>query len=291
MESPIPVLDTREFALAAWTVVGISACLLSRHLRRSLAELLKTLLGWKLLIIFLSMIAYVAGLVALLSALRMWTPVLISETILWFLFSGLLVLFGAVRHGAEKHFFRRTLRSLVTVAIVLGFVLNLRTLPLVLELLLMLTLFVLVTMLSVAELKQMDRFVQGFLLGLLVAIFTSLLTFTLVGVWTETEEFLTYENALEFLIPAILTVGFLPFVYGVALLSTYGTLFRLLNLNMGEHPSTGYAKRRAIQTARLNLGRVHALASGLPWRLTPKSSEAQVDRALLQATTISEESE
>jgi hypothetical protein len=134
MDSPIPALDNREFALVTWILLGLAASLLSRDLRASLARAVKTLLGWKLLLIFGSMTLYLGALVLLLFAARLWTPDLVSETVLWFLFSGLLILFRSVKAGEQTDFFRKTVLSAFAVAAISEFFLSLRPLGLVLEL-------------------------------------------------------------------------------------------------------------------------------------------------------------
>jgi hypothetical protein len=45
MESPIPALDNREFALVAWMLLGLAASLFSKSLRGSIGSVVKTLVG------------------------------------------------------------------------------------------------------------------------------------------------------------------------------------------------------------------------------------------------------
>jgi hypothetical protein len=191
MESPIPALDTREFALVVWILLGLAASLFSKSLRASLSSVVKTLLGWKLLLIFGSMILYLGALVFLLSAAGLWTTDLLSETVLWFLFSGLLTLFRAVTAGGQEDFFKRTLFSVFAVTAITEFALNLRLLGLALELLLVPGLVLLVGTLAVAETRHDDGHVRGFLQGLLTSVGLFLLGYTLAGMVTDPKEFMT----------------------------------------------------------------------------------------------------
>jgi hypothetical protein len=284
MESPIPALDNREFALVAWILLGLAASLFSESLRASLGSVVKSLLGWKLLLIFGSMTLYLGALVSLLSVADLWTTDLASETVFWWLFSGLLILFRAVNAGGQEDFFKKTVFSVFAIAAISEFVLNLRPLSLVLELLLVPGLVLLLGTLAVAETRRDDGHVRGFLQGLIAAIGLFLLGYTLAGMVTDPQEFMIYENLLEFLLPILLTAGLIPFVYGVALLTTYGSLFSKLNWKLDRQRATRrYAKRRALRAGHVRLGRAYQLAARLAWLIGPDDGEAAIDRAVTQA--------
>jgi hypothetical protein len=284
VESPLPALDNREFALVAWILLGLAAALVSKNLRASLGSVVKTLLGWKLLLIFGSMTVYVSALVFLLSVAGLWTTDLVSETVFWFLFSGLVILFRAVNAGGQEDFFKRTVFSVFAITAISEFLLNLRPLGLVLELLLVPLLVLLFGTLAVAETKREDSHVRGFLLGLITAIGLILLGYTVAGMVTDPQEFLTYENLLEFLLPILLTAGAIPFVYGIALLTTYGSLFSRLNWKLDRHRVTRrYAKRRVLRAGHVRLQRAHRLASRFAWLVGSDDDEEAVDRAIAQA--------
>ncbi len=284
MESPIPALDNRELALVAWILLGLAASPFSKSLRGSLGNVVKTLLGWKLLLIFGSMILYLGALVFLLSLAGLWMADLVSETVFWFLFSGLVILFRAVNAGEQEDFFKRTVFSVFALTAISEFVLNLRPLGLVLELLLVPVLVLLFGTLAVAETRRDEGHVRGFLQGLIAAIGLFLLGYTIVGMVTDPQVFMTYENLLEFLLPILLTAGVIPFVYGIALLTTYGSLFSRLNWKLDRHRATRrYAKRRILLAGHVRLGRAHRLASRFAWVVGPNDDRAAVDRAVAQA--------
>lgn len=284
MESPIPALDNRELALVAWILLGLAASLFSKSLRGSLGSAVKTLLGWKLLLIFGSMTLYLGALVILLSVAGLWTTDLVSETVFWFLFSGLVILFRAVNAGGQEDFFKKTVFSVFAIAAISEFVLNLRPLGFVLELLVVPVLVLLFGTLAFTETRRDDGHVRGFLQGLITAIGLFLLGYTIAGMVTDPQEFITYENLLEFLLPILLTAGFIPFVYGIALVTTYGTLFSRLDWKLDRQRATRrYAKRRVPRAGHVRLGRAHRLASRFAWVVGPNDDRAAVDRVVAQA--------
>jgi hypothetical protein len=281
MDSPVPGLDNREFALVAWILFGLAASLFHRGIRTSIGSLL---LEWKLLLIFGSMALYLVGLIFLLSAASLWATALLSETVFWYLFSGLVILFRAVQKGGEENFFKKTVLSLIAITAISEFLLNLRPLNLVLELLLVPSLVLLGGTLALAETQPNGRHTRRFFQGLITALMLFLLLYTLVGMVTKPREFLTYENLLEFLLPILLTVGLIPYVYVAALLTTYGSLFSRLNWKLdGRRDIRRYAKWRVIRTAHVRLRRASQLASRFAWLVAPNDDRAAIDRAILKS--------
>ena len=229
------------------------------------------------------MTLYAAALLYLLTILNLWATHLVAETVFWFLFSGLVILYRGITRGAEADFFKKTVLSVFAIATLSEFVFNLRPLGLVSELVLVAGLFFLFTTITVAEATNQDRHTVGFLRGFLAAVIVFLLVYTVAGMVSEPEIFLTYANLLEFLLPFLLTVGVLPYVYGVALSSTYGLLFMRLNWKLDDKAARRYAKWRALRAVNVRLSRTHRLASKFAWRLAPGADKGEIDRALVRS--------
>ena len=159
-------------------------------------------------------------------------------------------------------------RILATLAVTawLEFAVNVRPLNLVLELVSVPFLVLLFGTLTVSELRGEDRHTSGFILGLAICVVLFFLGYTLAGVISDPDQFLTFEILLELTLPVSLTLGLVPFVYGVALVTTYGTLFARLNWQLkGDTETRRYAKRRVLQTGHVRLRRAHKLAGKVGW--------------------------
>jgi hypothetical protein len=281
MQSPLPGLDNREFALVAWAVLALAASLFSRSIRYSLRGVIGALFHWKLLVVLASMLAYIGLVVALLADLGLWTNGLISETVYWIVVTGSLLLFRSTTSGDDEDFFKKTVWSTLALTAVTEFLVNLRPMNLVLELVLVPVLVVLGGTLALATRRAEYRQAKGCLEVAAVFIGLALLGYTVSGMVTIPDALFTYENLLEFLVPIALTVAFVPFIYVTALLTTYGALFSRLNWKLSPNGKTRrYAKRRAIRVAHIRLSRIHRLSKGWPWRLTPDATREEVEAAL-----------
>jgi hypothetical protein len=281
MESPVPGLDTREFAIVFWLSLAFLASLLNRKLRGGVGGVLRRLAAWKILVIFAAMALYIWGLLSLLSVARLWDGRLVSETVFWLL-PATALLFRAVT-SSDEDFFRKTVKSVVTVAIIVEFLINLRPAGLALELILFPTLLVLVATNTYGSLQKGQEQSTAFLGGVIGAVGVILLGYTIAGMIGSPERFFTYENLLELLTPILLTLGFIPFVYATALYTTYGTFFTRIELNVDDRSLRRYAKRQGLQRAHVRLTRVQVLASKAGWFMSPSGDRARIGRAIDRA--------
>jgi hypothetical protein len=222
------VFDNRELALLAWAAAVLVLALLSKSIRPSLAGLLDALFEPKLLTTFILMAMYAGFLVWLLSLVRILTPAVTAETLFWF-FGPAIVLYSQFdKAGRDPHFFRRTALATLTVTVVIEFVINLYSLNLIVELLLVPLLAFIGGMLALAtepKYRQM-KWLMEFLLAVLGF---ALIGYTIVQIVHAPEDFATLDNLRRLLVPILLSLAFLPFVYGVAVFFLCYSLFSRLD--------------------------------------------------------------
>lgn len=286
MESPIHGLDPREFSLLVWIAVGLVSSLFSKKLRSSIAGVVGTLLGWKLLLIFGGMVLYIAVFVWLLSLADLWRTDLASETAFWWLFVGLPILFRSANAGSQEDFFKKAALSSIGLTAFMEFTVNLRPFNVVVEVLMVLPLLFLFGALAVSQAKDPAGHTSGVLLGLVMAVVLFFVGYTVVGIASEPRDFLTYLTLLEFLVPILLTLGVIPFVYVFALATTYGQAFMRLDWKLDDPQDKSirrYAKWRVLGAGKLRLHRAHRLASKGVWRIAPGADRTAVDLAIRTA--------
>lgn len=274
------VLDNRELALVGWLGLLFVFALVNRTGRSALTQLAAAFLKVPLVLIFLSMVVYVAGLVFLLHWARLWTLPLISETVLWFFGPAVILLSRFDRASNNPRFLREALLGVLKYTLILEFVMNLRPAGLLVEILLVPILTIVTLLHLVAGLKEEHRAVRTFMDILLAVFGLSLFLYTVVGVVQDPREFATYENLLELLVPILLTLAFVPFVYVVAVLTTYGRLFSLMNWKLSENPSLArYAKWRLFLATLLRLKTLRRFDK-CPWRLVASMDKPAIRRVV-----------
>jgi hypothetical protein len=273
------VFDNRELALLAWAAAVLVLALLSKSIRPSLAGLLDALFEPKLLTTFILMAMYAGFLVWLLSLARIWTPAVTAETLFWF-FGPAIVLYSQFdKAGRDPHFFRRTALATLTVTVVIEFVINLYSLNLIVELLLVPLLAFIGGMLALAT-EPKYRQVKWLMEFLLVVLSFALIGYTIVQIVHAPEDFATLDNLRRLLVPILLSLAFLPFVYGVAVFFLYDSLFSRLDWKPGGKELPGYAKRRIFRAALFRLRTVQRFSDAYWEALMRASSQADIDRAV-----------
>jgi hypothetical protein len=279
-------LDNREAALLYWTGLGLLVLLYRRDTRSSLAGVLKDLLSPKLLVMLVSLVAWIGLLAFLLYQVKLWRLTLLPETVLWFVGPGLVASFRLVE-GKNPAFFRQAMKALFGLTILLEFVMNLRPGPLLVELFLVPVLLVTVGVHAVAAGEPRHRSTRTAMDFLLALIGLTLLGYTIIGLAQAPERYTTLENLRELTLPLLLAIGYLPMAYLAALFTAYEVLFMRLHWKLGKSPTRRHAKWRAIRTAHLNLGAVHRLSGTFPFRLSnsmDRAAIARVARAVKEGT-------
>jgi hypothetical protein len=274
------ILDNRELAILIWAVVALVGVLSIGRIRPSVVQLLRTVVHPKLLILWVSMLIYIGLLVWLLALVHVWTTDLISETVFWFFGPAVILLSRFEKAKSDPLFLRRALRSILEFTLLAEFVINLYPLNLAAELVLIPVVTFLALTATVAALKPEYQSARKLLDVLLALIGFGFLIYAVVQIIRSPESFVTLSNLRELLLPILLTLGFVPFVYGVAVAATYGELFGRLNWKLDANKALArYAKWRLLRATRFRLKSIRRF-NLYPWRLTSSMDRAAVGRVI-----------
>lgn len=222
----LDLVNNRELATVAWFLVIVVACLLIKPVRARLGELGHTVVKPPLPETLVVLAMYVALLVWVGHGLGVWTTDLISETVWWFVGTALVLLVNVSVAVGERGIFRRTFFEIFGFTLLLDFFMNdlfVFSLPLELVLLPAVTFLSILTI--VARMDRKTQQVASMTGCLIVIVWLGLATFVIVNVVTNWREVTTKEQLLELLLPAWLTVGFLPFLYVISVLVAYQSAF------------------------------------------------------------------
>lgn len=117
--------------------------------------------------------------------------------------------------------------------------------------------------------------VEKFVNGLLALGGVSLLLISLVKVFFNYQSYITINTLREFFLAPLLTIGFLPFIYGLVVFMMYEWVFTLLLLNR-ERSSFNAAKREIISDYRFNLSELREFAHNNAFKIRNTDSESEV---------------
>ncbi|HEX8080339.1 MAG TPA: hypothetical protein VF557_09025 [Jatrophihabitans sp.] len=242
-------MGTREWATLFWLAVLLVFCLTHSELRQSLGNILKQLGNSKLLVPLLTYMVIIAGLTWVVDRLGYWDPSLIGAVGFWFFFTGFGLFIQSMDAIQKPGFFRKRIVELIGAGAFFEFFLNIRTFSIPVEIVLQLGLAVLVMLQVVSaskdEFKPVHRAINVVLLGVLLWLVVATALY-LASHWHELNP---HDVVASFLVPVWLTVAALPYLYLVALVGTYESVFLRMRSQV-DTPASWAAKLGVIVQLR-----------------------------------------
>ncbi len=225
-------LTNRE--LASIILAGLAVLLafvipkFRHHLAQELENILKHLFVWQVQIPLYLYFLYAAILVYLGWDIGVWDLSLIKDTVIIIIFVGVPMLFSAAAYGRGTALFKDTLRDTLGAAALIGFYINLESLPLTAELVAQPTILLLSLLAASAAHKKEHRLVKAIMETLLGLIGLALLVYVTIHVknsWSlHYGEDVLSSLGLSIVLPLLL----LPFIHVFAFVARSETLIRVL---------------------------------------------------------------
>lgn len=267
-------INNREIAILAWLAIFIVILALYKNIRRSFGAVLRVLCHRIMLSVLGIAILWIVGSVALLSTISLWGWGNINTTVLWAISFALVTLFDIGRINEDKIFFGKMVRDILSVTAMIGFVADFYTFSIWIELLLVPVLTILSLMQVVGGKKPEFALVNKLIGRMLILAGLSYLTYGVVRMILQFWEFATMESLREFASPVLLSLMFLPFIYGLSVYMAYEINFVRLDLWIGDDKLRIYAKRKALLEFGLNLSLLRRWSLGM--MRVRSTNEAQI---------------
>lgn len=253
--------NTREIAIICWLFVLILWAFSQKNIRNSLFGVLKSLFQRKILSVIIVAIIYTGLTVLLLAKIGIWEWILLKDTIYWFIAVAFVLMMNTNKATQEKGFFIKILKDNLKIILLLEFILTLYTFNLIAEIVLVPILVFIGAMSAVSELKKEYLPVKklfDFVLSLIGIFF---IIFALGKVFGDFQNIITSQNLKTLILPPLLTIAFIPFIYFFALIMAYETLFvRLSIFNKNDPDLIKFTKRKIILICNLNLSKLNRFA-------------------------------
>lgn len=246
-------LTNREIATLIWLGGFVFSVFAWRKTRSGALGVVRALFQRTLLAVFGLACIYVVACVWLLSALDVWTWANLKTTIVWAVTVGFVSMFDLNRIDEDRTYFRKTIRDTLSFTAVLIFIAQFYDFSLGAELVLLPFLTFAAMLQVVAQANPDHAIVDRFLGRMLVLIgmcFFAYSGFQTIKHWSE---FATAQTVREFLIPILLTLLFLPFLYLLSVYMVYENVFGGLAWAIKDKDLLRFAKRKALLRFRFNL--------------------------------------
>jgi hypothetical protein len=126
--------NNREIATAIWMLLLFIFTLTKKDVRRSLSDVVKSFFHIKIVVPLLLMIIYVLGIVLVLYKIKFWNFSMLKDSIVWFCFTAIIVIFNSMTSNTNESLFRKNIIDSFKIVMVIEFIVNTYTFSLIGEL-------------------------------------------------------------------------------------------------------------------------------------------------------------
>ena len=215
MDDPfIELFSEREIAAGIWLFAAIAAAFGASRTRPLVRTIIAMTLRRPIISVLLCYAAYVVGVVALLAEYGLWNLEYIKITVMWFIFSGIAAVIDvASTKDSEQSHFGSWVADNIKALIVVEFLAHAYSFSLVVELALFPVIFVLAGALETSKNDpeaEMAKVVFEMILGSIGLVFLAYSAFQVATNWSQ---FVDGDPVASFVLPPLLSLALLPFLY------------------------------------------------------------------------------
>jgi len=251
------MFDNRETAILIW-VTGLLTLVISKpKLRETFGGVIRAIFHRKLLICWIAEIVYIAAIALSLRGWGLWSIDNLKSTIVWFFTAAVVMTIRIGSDDPERSHLRKAIREGFAVTIIAEFLVNLYVFPLAIELVILPVMIVLGAFSAMIDLKEEHKQLRGFRDVVFSLIGGALLIYITYRIWHDVDTFFSIETLIDFLLPLLMLVLFLPFIYLLAVFIAYEATFTRLNILMKDDHLRRFTIRSLLTNCWLDFDRVH----------------------------------
>jgi len=263
MDKIFEVFSNREIALIIWIVLVLALCTFNKQVRNSLYALIKLFFTTPvLLIVNLLALDYTLFVIYLLQRTQFWDESLIKDTVFWTLGTGFVLIFNSINTRSLSHF-KKVLLDVAKWSIILEFIANFYTFSFLSEIILLPVLVFTGLIQAHSELSSESKKVKSFFKTINVFIGLSILSYITYKTFNQSEALLTIANLKSFLLPLLLTIMYLPFIYCLALYTQYESLFIRLPCLINDVKYRKSVKKQILLVANFDIDKLVKISGGI----------------------------
>lgn len=271
-------LSSREIATVVWLILFSLWALSKKDIRKASTRLLETLFNKYLLVPIVLMALYTSGVAWILHVVGVWTFDLLKVTILWFFTSALAFALNFTTWDGKKSILSAVFIDNVKGVILLEFLISKYTFPLVVELILIPVAALIVMLSTYAQREDKNSDVAKFMTGLQAFLGFIIISFAVFSAVNDFGNLRSLDTARFILLPPLLSLLLVPFVYFLGIYAAYERLF--VNLKIGPKKDSSvksYARRQLVLNLRFNLRNIRAFLHHYRRELIKVQTKAEVD--------------
>lgn len=275
MNTLFEIFNNREVATFSWIIVLLVVLVIKRDIRKSIGGLLRILFSKQMLIIITLMVIYTGLEIMLLYRVGLWNEALIKETIYWTFGSAFILLVNSKNAFEDKTYIKRTVLNTIKLIVIIQFIVNLYTFNLIAEIILIpIVTFIAVTNVYFENTEKLTGYYKV-TTSVLIIFGLVMVTISMINIISNHENYFTFEYLRKFLLPFLLVIGYMPFIYMFALYSVYEILYKRIRIFMGKEEAR-YAKIQIFRLCNFNIWKLKRLEAANRNKLLRKNDKKSI---------------
>jgi hypothetical protein len=271
-------LSNRETAILISVAAFMMIMMRFQQVRHSVLSLCWQVLNWKLVSISILAWSWIAFGVVILLIIGFWDTSLLKETLLWMLLSGTAIAFHGLANNNQNSRFRSIISDQLKFSAFIVFYANLRSLPLIGELLLIPSMALIGCSMAIVESDEKFQILKAPLNILTSIIGFCLLFFVTVDVVSNPTAYFTVGTLKSLILPVFLIVWTIPFGYIISLIGACEILLiRQIRGNDQSRDVRFYSFLKAFELGRFDTRRVRRMNTLMAARGRWSKSHEELD--------------
>lgn len=239
------MLNSRECAIITWVCILYIFIVFNKSTRTEFNNLVKQLFSIEFVKIYIFLFFYIFGIVLLLKSLNIWTGLNLKDTLSWTLFVSTMLMFKSIQIKNVKSFFKDIVKPIFGFSLFIEYLSDNFTFSFLVEFLLIPLFFLLGGMIAISDQKKEYSQVNRFLKGISILIYLMFFFMIIRNVFYNHEFLFSWGNFQIFIIPIILSILLVPFLYTI----TWYSNFQNISVTLKNHFKNSETYRYAISKA------------------------------------------
>lgn len=250
-------LNTREMAIIILLFAFLIGISFIKGVRKAAKDIIKIFFSIKLIIPFISMLLYIFLILFVLYYIGFLNINLTKDIVFWFVIVAIPLFFTANKVRENKNFFKNEAMEYIKLTTIFGFLINFYTFNLFIEIILQLSLFIIILFISFSKTDKKYKSVEAFFNIIFLIVFVYLVIFFINSFLINFNELININTGISYILPAVLTILFLPFVYMLALYMRYELFYVFSKTQFNDSKLHIYVFKEVFKRNKLNLYELH----------------------------------
>ncbi|MDD5222401.1 MAG: hypothetical protein PHE84_00290 [bacterium] len=184
----------------------------------------------------------------------MWSVIFIKDTIIWATGTAFVLLINIEKVNKETSYFKKLFIDNFKFVLFFEFIINLFTFSFIVELILFPLILIIVVLNAISGTKKEFESVKRLTDYILALLGLIIFSYILIKTINDLGNITSIDNLKSFLLPILLTITYIPFLYIFALFITYEELFMRIKFFIKDNKELNkFVQKRILYLCNLNL--------------------------------------